>query len=225
LCKEAETSDRAYVAISFAGRKRASSAALRDALARAFEGADARVVRTAGAVTVVREHTGDADLREEAERLRVLVGEGVADDVSAGVAGPKPGQSGAHFALLQSQHALTIGRGLRGHGQTVHFDELGAFCFVLTQPTEEIRAFAERALGPLIAEDRDDELFDTLEAYLRHSGSVNTVAKQLFLHRNTVRHRLRRIRKLISADLADPDTRLSLQLAILGWRALEQIAS
>ena len=219
------TSDRAYVAISFAGRKRASSAALGDALARAFEGADARVVRTGSAVTVVREHTGDADLRAEAERLRVLVGEGVADDVSAGVAGPKPGQSGAHFALLQAQHALTIGRGLRGHGQTVHFDELGAFCFVLTQPTEEIRAFAERALGPLIAEDSDDQLFDTLEAYLRHSGSVNTVAKQLFLHRNTVRHRLRRIRKLISADLADPDTRLSLQLAILGWRALEQVAS
>ena len=212
------------MAISFAGRKRASSAALRDALARAFEGADARVVRTASVVSVVREHTGD-DPRADAERLRVLVGESVADDVSAGVAGPKPGQSGAHFALLQAQHALTIGRGLRGHGQTIHFDELGPFCFVLTQPTDEIRAFAERALGPLIAEDRDDELFDTLESYLRHSGSVHTVAKQLFLHRNTVRHRLRRIRKLIGADLGDPDTRLSLQLAILGWRALEQIAS
>lgn len=225
MYKEAETSERAYVAISFAGRKRASSAALRDALARAFEGADARVVRNASTVTVVREHTGDADPREEAERLRVLVGVGVADDVSAGVAGPKPGQSGAHFALLQSQHALTIGRGLRGHGQTVHFDELGPFCFVLTQPANDIRAFAQRLLGPLIAEDRDDELFDTLESYLRHSGSMNTVAKQLFLHRNTVRHRLRRVRKLIGADLADPDTRLSLQLAILGWRALEQIAS
>lgn len=225
MYKEAETSERAYVAISFAGRKRASSAALRDALARAFEGADARVVRNASTVTVVREHTGDADPREEAERLRVLVGVGVADDVSAGVAGPKPGQSGAHFALLQSQHALTIGRSLRGHGQTVHFDELGPFCFVLTQPANDIRAFAQRLLGPLIAEDRDDELFDTLESYLRHSGSMNTVAKQLFLHRNTVRHRLRRVRKLIGADLADPDTRLSLQLAILGWRALEQIAS
>jgi DNA-binding PucR family transcriptional regulator len=213
------------VAISFAGRKRASSAALRDALTRAFDGADARVVRTGSAVPVVREHSGDADPRQEAERLRLLVGEGVADDVSAGVAGPKPGQSGAHFALLQSQHALTIGRGLRGHGQTVHFDELGPFCFVLTQPANDIRAFAERVLGPLIAEDSDDELFATLESYLRHSGSVNTVAKQLFLHRNTVRHRLRRVRKLIGADLADPDTRLSLQLAILGWRALEQIAS
>jgi sugar diacid utilization regulator len=213
------------VAISFAGRKRASSAALRDALTRAFDGGDARVVRNASTVTVVREHTGDVDLREEAERLRVLVGDGVADEVSAGVAGPKPGQSGAHFALLQSQHALTIGRGLHGHGRTVHFDELGPFCFVLTQPTDDIRAFATRVLGPLISEDRDDELFDTLESYLRHSGSVNTVARQLYLHRNTVRHRLRRVRKLIGADLADPDTRLSLQLAILGWRALEQIAS
>ena len=217
--------DRAYVAISLAGRKRVSSVALRDAIARAVDDPEARVLRSANGVSVVREHMADTDLRAEAEKLRKLIGSELADDVSAGVAGPKPGASGAHFVLLQAEHALTLGRGLHGPGRTVHFDELGAFCFVLNQPADELRAFADRVLGPLAADDTHGDLFDTLESFLRSSGSVNAVARQLYLHRNTVRHRLRRIAKLTGADLEDPDTRLALQLAILGRRALAQIAS
>jgi sugar diacid utilization regulator len=213
------------VAISFAGRKRASSTALRDALARAVDDPEARLVRSANGVTVVRDARPERDPRDDAEQLRKRVGSELGDDVSAGLAGPKPGTSGAHFALLQAEHALAIGRGLHGHGHTVHFDDLGPYCFVLNQPTTDIRAFFERILGPLAAEPRHEPLFDTLEAYLRSGGSANAVARQLFLHRNTVRHRLRRIAKLTGADLSDPDTRLALQLAILGRRALAQIAS
>jgi DNA-binding PucR family transcriptional regulator len=213
------------VAISLAGRRRGSSIALRDAVARAVDDPDARLLRSANGVSVVREHDGDGDLREQAEQLRQRVGSALDEDVSAGVAGPKPGTSGAHFALLQAEHALTLGRGLHGHGRTVHFDELGAFCFVLNQPADDIRTFSERMLGPLVAEARHEELLDTLEAYLRSGGSANAVARQLYLHRNTVRHRLRRIAQLTGADLGDPDTRLALQLAILGRRALARIAS
>jgi purine catabolism regulator len=173
----------------------------------------------------VREHNTQADPRAEAEELRQLIGTAVGDDdISAGVAGPKPGASGAHFALLQAEHALTLGRGLHGHGRTVHFDELGPFRFVLNQTANDVREFAEEALGPLLDENHAD-LLDTLESYLRNNGSANAVARQMFLHRNSVRHRLRRIAKLTGATLDDPDTRLGLQLAILGRRALVKIAS
>jgi len=222
---EADTSDRAFVAISLAGRKRASSVALRDAVARVVDDAEARVVRSATGVTVVREVRAPGDVREGAEKLRQTVAAALEDDVSAGVAGPKPGTSGAHFALVQAEHALAVGRTRHGHGRTVHFDDLGIFCFVLNQPAGDIRAFAERTLGPLAADSPHKDLFDTLEAFLRSGGSANAVARQLFVHRNTVRHRLRRIAKLTGADLDDPDTRLALQLAILGRRALSQIAS
>jgi purine catabolism regulator len=88
-----------------------------------------------------------------------------------------------------------------------------------------VRAFAERILGELIADDAHAELVDTLEAYLRQHGNLNSVARQLYLHRNTVRHRLKRIAKLTGADLEDPDARLAMQLALLGRRALAQAAS
>ena len=96
---------------------------------------------------------------------------------------------------------------------------------MLGQPASEIRAFSERVLGPLGADARNDDLVQTLDAYLRLQGSVNGVARELYLHRNTVRHRLRRIAKLTGADLTDADSLLALRLAILGRQALVRLAS
>ncbi len=221
---EADTSDRAYVAITFAGRRRSTNAALRDVVARVVE-PETKVVRSPRGVTVVREHQPPLDPRAEAEKLRVRVVSEVGDDVTAGVAGPKMGAAGAHFALIQSEHAVSVGRELHGHGRTIHFEELGAFCLVLNQSATDVEAFAQRTLGPLLDSGSNEDLIDTLESYLRNNGSPNAVARQMYLHRNTVRHRLRRIVALTGADLDDPDTRLTLQLAILSRRALEQIAS
>ena len=187
----------------------------------AVTGVDARVLRGAGGVTAVYSLVAPFDARAEGERVRAAVAAQIGDPrATAGVAGPKHGASGAHYALLQAEHALTLGRALHGEGRTTHWDELGPYCFVLNQPAHEIRAFAERLLGPLVTDAAHAELVDTLEAYLRTHGNLNAVARQLYLHRNTVRYRLRRIAKLTGANLDDPDTRLGLQLAILGQRAL-----
>lgn len=204
------------MAIALSGK----SAGLRDAVTAAVAG-EARVVRGRACVTAVFEVLEPFDARREGERVRAAVVDATGEAaVSAGVAGPKHGASGAHFALVQAEHALSLGRVLHGAGRAVHFDDLGPYCFVLNQPAHEIHAFAERVLGPLVTDDSHAELVDTLEAYLRSHGNLNAVARQLFLHRNTVRYRLRRIAKLTGADLEDPDTRLGLQLAILGKRAL-----
>ena len=184
------------------------------------------MLRTTAGVTAVCEVADGTDPRAAGERVRLAVADALDDDVmTAGVAGPKNGSSGAHYALVQAEHALVVGRALHGQGRTTHFDELGPYCYVLTQPAHEVRAFSERVLGELASDDAHAELVDTLEAYLRTHGNLNAVARQLFLHRNTVRHRLRRIAKLTGADLDDPDARLGLQLAILGQRALARVAS
>ena len=222
---EAELSERRYIAISFSSGGRAASVRLRDALQAAVD-ENAKVVRSAIAVSVVAEVTDEVDVRGEAERIRSRLAAELGDPgLTAGVAGPKPGASGAHYGLVQAEHALVVGRALHGDGATTHFDQLGPYCFVLNQPATEVRAFAFRVLGPLIEDDRHSDLVDTLEAYLRMQGNLNEVARQLFLHRNTVRHRLKRIAKLTGADLSDPDLRLTFQLAILGQRALARMAS
>ena len=70
--------------------------------------ADARVVRTAsGFVTAVIAVASPIDARSEGERLRARVAAEISDqELSAGVAGPKPGSSGAHFALVPEPQLL-----------------------------------------------------------------------------------------------------------------------
>ena len=217
---EARTSERRYIAVVLAGGAR--GAGLREAVASAA-GAGAKVLRGAAGVSALCEVDDTTDARREAERIRLAVTDVLGETrFTAGVAGPKNGATGAHLALVQAEHALVVGRALFGEGRTVHFDQLGPYCFVLNQPAAEVRAFSERVLGALIVDGAHAELVDTLEAYLRLHGNINHVARQLFLHRNTVRHRLRRIAKLTGADLEDPDARLAMQLAILGTRALGQ---
>jgi DNA-binding PucR family transcriptional regulator len=68
------------------------------------------------------------------------------------------------------------------------------------------------------------DLIKTLDAFIRLHGGVNAVARNLFLHRNTVRQRLRRIAKLTGADLANSDDRLALQLALIERPALQPLS-
>jgi len=185
------------------------------------------VVRArSGIAAALRELAGPVDARAHAGALRSRVAEATGDEaLSAGVGGPKRGATGAHLALLQAEQAVVVGRTLRGDGRVTLFDDLGPYCFVLGRPESDIREFADRILGPLADGERHADLVRTLDAYLRLHGSLNAVARDLYLHRNTVRQRLRRIAKLTGADLRDADARLGLQLALLGRQALERLAS
>jgi DNA-binding PucR family transcriptional regulator len=64
----------------------------------------------------------------------------------------------------------------------------------------------------------DPMLAETLHAYLDGFGDIAAVAHRLHVHPNTVRYRVRRIEKLLSTSLSDPDDRLALAL---GLRATE----
>lgn len=216
-------SDTRYLAVAFASR--VANGHLRPAVTEAAP-AGAKVVRTRhDIVAAVYEVSEDIDARREGERLRRAVAEHADDpDVTVAVSGPKRGATGAHLALLQAEQAVAVQRANGGRARATHFDDLGAYRFVLGQPDSDIEAQAEKALG-LLAEDEDRyaDLIRTLDAFIRLHGSVNAVARDLSLHRNTVRQRLRRIGQLTGADLSSAEDRLALQLALLGREALQHL--
>ncbi len=216
-------SETRYLAVAFASR--IANGHLRPAVTEAApEGA--KVVRTRpDVVAAVFEVDEDVDARLEGERLRRIVAEEADDpELAVAVSGPKRGSTGAHLALLQAEQAVAFERGNGGKGRTTHFEDLGPYRFVLGQPESDIEAQAEKALGQLAEdEERYGDLIKTLEAFIRLHGSVNAVARDLFLHRNTVRQRLRRIAQLTGADLTDPNDRLALQIALIGREALQHL--
>jgi DNA-binding PucR family transcriptional regulator len=61
-----------------------------------------------------------------------------------------------------------------------------------------VRALNEQLVVPLAAAGA--ALADTLDAYLDCGGAVETCARQLFVHPNTVRYRLKRIAEITGRD-------------------------
>ena len=62
----------------------------------------------------------------------------------------------------------------------------------------------------------------TLENWLASGTSVHECSQRMYLHRNTVAYRLRKIEELLGVDLSKPDDVLKIQLAMVvatvsGW--------
>jgi purine catabolism regulator len=85
----------------------------------------------------------------------------------------------------------------------------------------------QQSLEAIIHHDRDhrSQLLVTIEAYCVHGGRVAETARSLHLQRQSLYKRLVRIEELLGADLADPDTRLGLHLALLARRYLGDAAN
>lgn len=96
--------------------------------------------------------------------------------------------------------------------------ELGAYQILLSvQDERQLGEFARRELGPLLDYDAAHSamLTATLEALIRHNGSLKAAASDLFVHVNTLSYRMGKIRQLLGADVDDADRRASLYLALL----------
>ncbi len=78
----------------------------------------------------------------------------------------------------------------------------------------------DRAIGPLRTHDTTSRppLLPTLETYLAHAGRKAETARELHLNRQTLYNRLARISELLGTDLDDPETVLSLSLALRARR-------
>lgn len=80
-------------------------------------------------------------------------------------------------------------------------------------PSQGLVGMSHRLLAPLAA-DSSGALRDTLDAYLRHSGSSREICDELFIHRNTLSYRLRKIEELLEIDLSDGEVRATCLLAL-----------
>jgi len=66
--------------------------------------------------------------------------------------------------------------------------------------------------------EHDTGYVETLQAWLDFPGQPQRAARELHLHTNTLRHRMKRIGEIAALDLSDPRERLALQLQIAAVR-------
>lgn len=117
----------------------------------------------------------------------------------------------------EARTVVAVQRQLSLQRPVLFFEQLGIYR-LLAQPArrEDLKAFVARALGPLLEHDRRSrsDWISFLEALAASNFSVKTAARHLGLHVNTAKYRAARIRSLLGVDLADPEARFELQLAL-----------
>lgn len=117
----------------------------------------------------------------------------------------------------EAVRAIDMHKALAEDRPSIHYRDLLVYR-VLDRKAEEadIDAFLEAVLGPLLEHDRlrKTSLIDTLRVYYRHGGRPGATAEALFVHRNTLQYRMRKIRDLLQSDPDRAEESLEIQLAI-----------
>ena len=136
--------------------------------------------------------------------------------VRAGLGSVHAGAMGVRVSAAEARAALGAAR-VAGRAEPVtSYDLVGLQRMLLEwYASDTARESVEMLLAPLerLGPRRAETAIRTLQAFLDEQGSVTRAARTLFLHRNAVTYRIKRISDLLGVDLKDADQRLALQLA------------
>jgi DNA-binding PucR family transcriptional regulator len=141
-------------------------------------------------------------------------------ELRAVIAAPVAGLAGAAAARVEVDRVLdSAERHPVSIGQVTSVAE--ARTAVLLDEIVTLVAADERLVDQRVRNllSHDPMLAETLRIYLDSFGDIGAAARELHVHSNTVRYRVRRIETLLSTSLADPDVRLVFSL---GLRATER---
>lgn len=115
----------------------------------------------------------------------------------------------------EAKVALKLGYLLQEHNRTPFFIDLGVERILYNHEHQELKDFYQETLGDLEHYDKSqkNELMETLEKYVSHRFDLKETADALFLHKNTLRYRLKKIEEILQIDMEDFNEILSLMVA------------
>ena len=142
-----------------------------------------------------------------------------------GILTERVGMSPVFTRLGETPWALHLARvamasAVRG-GPVMLFDDEPLPVLVVSAPTAAYR-ITKAVLGPLLEMPRaeQDVLLDTLATFFAVGGAISEVSRLMYCHRNTVRHRLRRIEQKTGRSLDDPRAAAEVCVALEALRRL-----
>ena len=105
-------------------------------------------------------------------------------------------------SFRHAEQALKIGLRLKGTSGVFDFEQLGIYSLLLSFGNDQLKSGCEDSLNRIMTYDSKNnaELLKTMEAYLDCSENVSKTAEMLFIHPNTVKYRLERIRNILGKD-------------------------
>ncbi len=97
------------------------------------------------------------------------------------------------------------------------YEQLGIYKLLFEIEPDKLAVYYQEVIEPLNQYDRKNhmDLVHSLFVYLEENCNAAKTAKRLFVHRNTLDYRLKKIEKITNRSLDNPYERLTLQLGVI----------
>lgn len=102
--------------------------------------------------------------------------------------------------------------------QIYEFNKSGIYRVLMSINNNEVmKDYTREMLGKIIEYDErnDTNLYEILKLYLDNDGSVKAVSELLFMHRNSVNYKIKKIEEILKCDLSSTKIRSKLYIAFM----------
>lgn len=130
----------------------------------------------------------------------------IANEVYIGISSAINDYKDIHYAYEDTRDAIKIGRVSRVSKKVIEIEAVQfeqALLRTSKDPYFQQRAYAVFSAIEQYDIAHDSNMMETLEIFISNSGVRKAAAEQLFLHRNTMTYRIKKIEELINVDLAN----------------------
>lgn len=178
---------------------------------------------------VVLVQPGKTDAQEiigMAGKLQAVIGEMLPEvSVSIGIGRPHRQLTDLRQSYYEASYAIKI-RKLKGEpGVIASFDDLGSYGLLLgLQDTLSLEVFYDSVLGKLQEYDdqNSSDLVRSLACFLEANGHWGDAAEKLYVHRHTLRYRMKRVEEITGRDLNQSQDRMEFWLALKAKELIDQ---
>lgn len=147
--------------------------------------------------------------------------------VSIGVGRPHKSLIDLRQSYYEAHYSIKI-RKLKGDRAVIaSFDDLGSYGLLLgLQDTLSLEVFYESVLGALreYDEQNSSDLVKSLQCFLEANGHWGEAAERLYVHRHTLRYRMKRVEEITGRRLDSSQDRMEFWLALKARELIEQSA-
>ncbi len=161
-----------------------------------------------------------------AGELQGVIGEMVPEvSVSVGIGRPHRQLIDLRQSYYEASYAIKIRR-LKGEpGVIASFADLGSYGLLLgLQDTLSLEVFYDSVLGKLqeYDEQNSSDLVKSLACFLEANGHWGDAAEKLYVHRHTLRYRMKRVEEITGRDLDQSQDRMEFWLALKAKELIDQ---
>jgi purine catabolism regulator len=178
---------------------------------------------------VVLVQPGKVDTKEIirlAGELQAVIAEMLPEiSVSVGIGRPHRKLIDLRQSYYEASYAIKI-RKLKGEPRVIaSFDDLGSYGLLLgLQDTLSLEVFYDSVLGKLqdYDEQNSSDLVKSLACFLEANGHWGDAAEKLYVHRHTLRYRMKRVEEITGRDLNQSQDRMEFWLALKAKELIDQ---